>query len=148
MNEEKILQAIADFKSVGVTKDLKDTKKGKIYYLHGKEYAVEITIESNWLGLKFKSKTGLTYEVDTDLYNVRATSGKEKEFIDEIVSEIVGFLHRLAAKEILISEDGRLLAVPTNDGTEIIRIDTLSRYGKPLSEIKEVSDSTFRPVND
>ncbi len=109
MAGEKIINKIKTLKDYGLAINLyKENEKETIYILNRENYRIKIIIEpKRWLGLEFSllDKTGkemLTYEIDTDLYNI--SEGRYTLFSEEIESEIVEFLDILSQHKIKVGK--------------------------------------------
>lgn len=97
-----------------------------VYLITGSRYRLEVRVNpERWIGISFMlldevGDSCLTYEVDTDLYDILRP--EQYEFAFEIEDEIVAFVEALVGGEIRVGElKGRpAMIVPNGDGVRRI----------------------------
>lgn len=90
------------------------------WQLSGSTWRAIVKVEpQRWLGLEFEARdpvTGkrATYDIDTDLYDI--SKGEQREFAEEIESDIIEFLGNLRSGVMLRGHDGAkfVLVFPLN----------------------------------
>lgn len=96
-----------------------------VYELQSAKCKLKILISTKWLGLEFelldlKGDLLLTYDIDSDLYDI--SQPKEKPFADEIENRISFFLEELEMGMILVGQtSGRpAMIVPAPEGATLV----------------------------
>lgn len=123
-----------------------------VYIIRAKAYEVEVIVDPvKWLGLEFvlyssDGKT-LSYDIDTDQYNIGDPD--EREFADDIESQIINFLEHLMNHTILIGSKGRklMMIIPEDDGYTLISRGRFLTSGSRIHKNNDlIGSGLFKPL--
>lgn len=110
----------------GWTVATEETGTGSSWHLGGSTWNATVTVEpARWIGLEFELRdpsTGkrVSYDIDTDLYDIG--QDEQREFADEIESDIIEFLDNLRCGEVLRGSDGSKLVLVLPRGGSYVRV--------------------------
>lgn len=146
MQGEKIISYIKNFKDYGITVNYYENNgKVNLYALNGKNYRVKVNVDpKKWLGLEFylldkNGKTLLTYDIDTDLYDISLP--KYHSFADKIELDIVEFLNSLSQGKIKIGKiKGKpAMIMPMGNRFLLVKKGWFFTSGKYYNDVNDIN---------
>lgn len=126
---------------------------GSSWQLSGSTWRAEVTVgPPRWLGLAFEAvdpATGrrIDYDIDTDLYDV--SRDEQREFAEEVESDIIEFLDNLGAGRVLRGRDGADSVLVFPSGGSFVRVARgrfLTRSSVHADRAAAQAGGTYVPV--
>ncbi len=148
---QEIMQKVKNLEKTGL--DVNYKKAANSYETKGKNFRIKLTIDpEKWLGLEFylldqNSKLVLTYDIDTDLYDI--SKPEQRVFRKDTARNIIIFLDSLINREIMIGEVKRrpAMIVPNQGGYLLITKGRLLTKGSQYKDIEKIKHKeSFSPL--